>query len=60
MKLIDRIIKLLIRIKWKRHPEWMATSYGIDELTTIDVIVETWRDGVHWHGTRKDGDGDGN
>ena len=58
MSLIDCIIKALIRIKWKRHPEWMATSYEIDDLTTISVIVETWRDGKHMVGTAvwKDGD----
>ena len=55
MSLIDKFIKMLIRIKWRRHPEWMATGYEIDELTTISVIVETWRDGAHWYGTQKDG-----
>ena len=54
MRLIDRIIKLLVTFKFKHRPEWLATNFSIDETTDIHVVVETWRDGVHWFGTRSE------
>ena len=57
--MIDQIIKVLLSLKWRKHPEWLGTSYAIDDLTDIHVLVETWRDGKHWFGTKEDGDENG-
>ena len=52
--MIDKFIKTLLRYKIRRNPEWMATSFGIDENTDIHVVVETWKNGKHFYGTRED------
>lgn len=48
---INWAIKQLLCLKWKKEPEWLASSFEIDEFTTIHVTVETWRDGKHCYGT---------
>lgn len=53
--MLDKFIKALLKFKIHRHPEWMATSFGIDEKTDIHVIVEKWRNGKHFFGTREEG-----
>lgn len=59
--MLNRIIKLLLKLKYRFHPEWLGTSFGIDDHTDIHVLVETWRNGIHSYGTsaKKIG-GDGN
>lgn len=52
--MINKIIKALLRYKICRNPEWMGTTFGIDNKTDIHVVVETWRNGKHFYGTRKD------
>ena len=32
----------------------MGASLSIDELTDVHVVVETWRNGKHFYGTRED------
>lgn len=52
--MIDKIIKVLLRYKLRNNPLWMATSFGIDDVTDIHVIVETWRNGKHFYGIREE------
>lgn len=54
MKLLDYVIKRFLKLKLKLNPVWLGTSYGIDELTDIHVLVETWKGDQHWYGTRCD------
>lgn len=49
---LDETIKKLLVKKLNEDPTWMATSYGIDESTDINVLVERWKDGKHYYGTR--------
>ena len=50
--MLNRIIKLLLKLKCWLHPEWLGTSFGINDNTDIHVIVETWSNGCHSYGTR--------
>lgn len=51
--MLNKLIKILLRYKLHRNPEWLATSFGIDEKTDIHVVVEKWRNGKHFYGTRE-------
>ena len=53
--MLDKLIKILLRMKFRKHPEWLATTFPIDEITDIHVIVETWRRGRHCFGISEDG-----
>lgn len=52
--MLDKFIKALLRYKIHKNPEWLATSFPIDETTDIHVIVEKWRNGKHFFGTREE------
>lgn len=56
--MLSKLIKLLLRIRLKLHPDWLGTSYSIDDTTDIHVLVETWRDGKHYYGIHEDNDED--
>lgn len=52
--MLDKLIAALLRYKIHKHPEWLATTFPIDEVTDIHVIVEKWRNGKHFFGTREE------
>ena len=52
--MLNKLMVALLRYKIHRNPEWMATTFSIDEVTDVHVIVETWRNGKHFYGARKD------
>lgn len=52
--MLNKLIAALLRYKIHRNPEWMATTFPIDEVTDIHVVVETWRNGKHFYGTREE------
>ena len=52
--MLNKLIAALLRQKIRRSPEWMGASLSIDELTDVHVVVETWRNGKHFYGTRED------
>lgn len=52
--MLNKLIKALLQHKIHRSPEWMATTFSIDEATDVHVVVETLRNGKHFYGTRED------
>lgn len=54
--MLDKLIKALLRYKLRKQPEWMGTSFSIDEMTDVHCFVETWRNGEHFYGTRGEKD----
>ena len=56
--LLNKLIKVLLRYKLRKQPEWMGTSFTIDEMTDVHCLVETWRNGIHFFGTRGEKDAD--
>lgn len=53
--MLNKLIKILLRMKLRKDPEWCGTTFGINETTDIHVVVDTWRRGKHCFGTREDG-----
>lgn len=46
-----KIIKFLLKLYLKKHPEFLAYSIPVDDKTDIDIIVTHYYDD-HWtHGT---------
>ena len=54
LKAVNWLIKKLVIFKLKHYPEWLGTSIGVDDVTDIHILVETWRDGHHYYGTKID------
>ena len=54
--LLNKLIKALLRYKLRKQPEWMGTSFAINEMTDVHCLVETWRNGRHFYGTRGEND----
>ena len=40
--MLNKIIKLLIRLKLRRDPAWFGSSFAINENTDVHVLVERW------------------
>lgn len=49
-RLLNKLIKVLLRYKLRKQPEWTGTTFSIDEMTDVHCIVETWRNGRHFFG----------
>lgn len=52
--MLNKLIAALLRHKIHKNPEWMGATLSIDEVTDVHVVVETWRNGKHFYGTRED------
>ena len=53
MKLIDKLIRRLLKVKWKRSKgNWEASVYMMDPGTAVYVIVENWDDKPELHSFR--------
>ena len=52
--MLNKLIVALLRHKIHKNPEWMGATLSIDEVTDVHVVVETWRNGKHFYGTRED------
>lgn len=54
--MLNKIIKLLLRLKLRRDPEWLVTSFAMDENTDVHVVVERWytcgAKSFHCYGTK--------
>lgn len=54
--MLNKIIKLLLRLKLRRDPGWLGSSFAMDENTDIHVLVERWvtigDESIHCYGTK--------
>lgn len=54
--MLNKIIKLLLRLKLRREPGWLGTSFAMDENTDVHVLVERWytfgAKSFHCYGTK--------
>lgn len=53
MNLIDKIIKILINIKYKREP-FMAWSWGIDDTHEINILSAEYYNDHYRYGVREE------
>ena len=53
MKIIDNMVKFLIRYKYKRQP-FMAWSWSIDEIHEINILTAEYHQDHCRFGTRED------
>lgn len=51
--MLDKIIKLLVNYKYKRH-KFLVWSWGLDEHTDINIISEEYYPDRHRFGLRED------
>ena len=49
MKIIDKLIEVLINLKYKREP-FMAWSWGIDDITDINIISAEYYNDYYRYG----------
>ena len=47
------LIKFLLKRYLKKHPEWLATSIGVDERTDITILVSHYYDNYWTYGTAR-------
>lgn len=38
--MLNKLMEWLIRIKLRIEPEWLATTFEIDEITTVHIAIE--------------------
>ena len=54
--MLNKIIKMLLRLKIRRDPGWFGSSFAIDLNTDVHVLVERWYTfgpkSFHCYGTR--------
>ena len=48
-----KLIKFLLKRYLKKHPEWLATSFGVDDKTDINILVAHYYDDYWTYGTKR-------
>lgn len=52
--IIFKFVKILLKLYYRKHPDFLVYSFSINEMTEMSIICETWKNGIHSFGTREE------